>query len=378
MNADTDPQYFDGDARTTLSVGAQLRAAREMRGLTIGDVAYSLKLNPRQVEALEHERFDLLPGRAFARGFLKNYARFLDLDPQPLLDAAEHADGVGAMELAPISNARGTMPSPDARLRPSVFPAALLAVALLLVVGAGWYFDWFQQPDPAPQLGAGSAPAERPVFEPPAMTPPMQGVPAAVEVLPAAPADAAALPGSTVGDGMVAAPQLGALAPAVEAADGVGADGPAPAGADGAQVDAAQGAVAADGPQAQGAGGEAATAGAPGTDVEPPTPAADAGAVAEPAAAAVAAAEVTAEAQATDQQSLVFRFSEDAWVEVRDGSGRIIMSRIGQAGTVEKLQGRPPFALVIGNAAKVSLQHDGEPVDLTKHTRVSVARLKLQ
>lgn len=368
MNADTAPQHFDAAVQTPLSVGSQLRAAREMRGLTIGDVAYSLKLNPRQVEALEHERFDLLPGRAFARGFLKNYARFLELDPQPLLDAAEHADGVGAMELAPISNARGTMPSPDTRLRPSVFPAALLALALLMVVGAGWYFDWFQQPEPAIELGSESTAVERPAFNAPAMTPPLQGVPAAVEVLPAKPADNP-LPGGTISDGMVAAPTLGALAPVGAGGEGTGSE----AGA--GQASGSQDAK----PQPDGEGVAV---------VEPAEarPAPEAGTT-EGAAAPAAAAEAApgdgeikpaTESEIPGQQSLVFRFSEDAWVEVRDGSGRIIMSRIGQAGSVEKLQGKPPFALVIGNAAMVSLQHDGEPVDLTKHTRVSVARLKLQ
>ena len=374
MNADTAPQHFDAAVQTPLSVGSQLRAAREMRGLTIGDVAYSLKLNPRQVEALEHERFDLLPGRAFARGFLKNYARFLELDPQPLLDAAEHADGVGAMELAPISNARGTMPSPDARLRPSVFPAALLALALLMVVGAGWYFDWFQQPAPAIEPGSESASLERPAFRAPAMTPPLQGVPAAVEVLPAKPADNP-LPGGTIGDGMVAAPSLGALAPAGAGGEGVGGE----AGTVGAAAAEPVSGEPAAKPQPD---GEGAAEVKPGEARPAPEASAAEGSgapvVAAEAAPADGAIKPATESEIPGQQSLVFRFSEDAWVEVRDGSGRIIMSRIGQAGSVEKLQGKPPFALVIGNAAMVSLQHEGEPVDLTKHTRVSVARLKLQ
>ncbi|MCB1907389.1 MAG: helix-turn-helix domain-containing protein [Rhodocyclaceae bacterium] len=371
MNADTAPQYFDSDVRPTLSVGAQLRSAREMRGLTIGDVAYSLKLNPRQVEALETERFDLLPGRAFARGFLKNYARFLELDPQPLLDAAEHADGVGAMELAPISNARGTMPSPDARLRPSVFPAALLAVALLMVVAAGWYFDWFQQPEAPSERGVDSLPQERPAFQAPAMTPPLQGVPAAVEVLPARPADGTP-PGGTVDDGGVAAAQPGAVLPAAVEAVGTAAAGAMADGGDEARPAAATEAVAAPAGEAPSAAG-AAVAMTGAVAGEPTATAADgAGDTAQEAA------RQAGEPAAAGQQSLVFRFSEDAWVEVRDGSGRIIMSRIGQAGTVEKLEGKPPFALVIGNASKVTLQHDGQPVDLTRHTRVSVARLKLQ
>ena len=62
------------------SIGRELRRAREARGDSIQDVADAIKLNPRQVIALEQERFEELPGRAFARGFLRNYARHLGLD----------------------------------------------------------------------------------------------------------------------------------------------------------------------------------------------------------------------------------------------------------------------------------------------------------
>ena len=44
------------------SVGARLRAAREAKGMTLGDVAQALKRGVRQVEALEAGRWDALPG----------------------------------------------------------------------------------------------------------------------------------------------------------------------------------------------------------------------------------------------------------------------------------------------------------------------------
>src|SRR5918999_3432006 len=67
-------------------VGAALKQEREAADLAIADVAQRLKLLPRQIESLEHERFDRLPGPAIARGMVRNYARLLRLDPEPLLE----------------------------------------------------------------------------------------------------------------------------------------------------------------------------------------------------------------------------------------------------------------------------------------------------
>src|SRR5436190_15313444 len=82
--------------------GARLRAAREAAGLSLDQVAQQLKLAPRQVKALEDENFGELPGRTFSRGFVRNYARLLNLDPEDLLshlpDVA-HAPALGSPAL---------------------------------------------------------------------------------------------------------------------------------------------------------------------------------------------------------------------------------------------------------------------------------------
>src|SRR5437867_2186654 len=70
-----------------LSAGAQLHLAREDAGLTLGAVAQQLKLAPRQVEAIENDYYALLPGRTFVRGFVRNYARLLQLDADAIVAA---------------------------------------------------------------------------------------------------------------------------------------------------------------------------------------------------------------------------------------------------------------------------------------------------
>ena len=190
---------MDADPSPVVGVGAMLTATREEHGLSIADVAQALKLTQRQVEALETERFDLLPGVAFARGFLRNYARFLGLDPDPLLAALAQTDGVGSPELAPVCNAEGTMPTGDGGLRPSALPIAVLAILLLGVVVAGWYFDWFAQPR---DHGESAQVLETPVA-PAALTP----VPPAADLTPVViPDDAPA------GSAAVAAPPADGVA----------------------------------------------------------------------------------------------------------------------------------------------------------------------
>ena len=73
----------------TASAGRVLSAARERQGLSVSDVARQLKLAVRQVEALEADDFKSLPRITFVRGFIRNYAKLVQIDAEPLLKAAK-------------------------------------------------------------------------------------------------------------------------------------------------------------------------------------------------------------------------------------------------------------------------------------------------
>lgn len=66
-------------------LGHILREARETKGLTLAEVENDIRINSRFLEALENGEYARLPTPVHVRGFLRNYARFLGLDPQPLL-----------------------------------------------------------------------------------------------------------------------------------------------------------------------------------------------------------------------------------------------------------------------------------------------------
>lgn len=89
-------------------VGEQLRLAREARGLEMADIAQTLKLGPRQVEALEAGDWKGLPGNTFIRGFVRNYARLIQIDPVPLMaqldDVLEKpVNSLGVSEMTPAA-----------------------------------------------------------------------------------------------------------------------------------------------------------------------------------------------------------------------------------------------------------------------------------
>lgn len=67
-------------------IGHILREARENKGLSLEDVRDKTRINERFLAALENGQYDQLPSPVHVRGFMRNYARVLGLDPQPLLD----------------------------------------------------------------------------------------------------------------------------------------------------------------------------------------------------------------------------------------------------------------------------------------------------
>jgi cytoskeleton protein RodZ len=75
---------------------------------------------------------------------------------------------------------------------------------------------------------------------------------------------------------------------------------------------------------------------------------------------------------------LVIRYEGPSWTEIRDSAGRMLISRLVGADSIEPFDGVPPFSIVIGNARAVTLLYRGQPVDLVPYTRLNVARLVLR
>ncbi|WP_153116488.1 helix-turn-helix domain-containing protein [Rhodocyclus tenuis] len=350
-------------------VGSILRTAREARNLAVADVAKSLKLSTRQIEALESGDWSRLPGMTFVRGFARNYARLLQIDASVLLaafDAEKPAAEPVKLALPPSEGA--TLPQagrPERRDLMVVITGVLLVVAALAV-----YFLMPQgvQGEPDKAASAGEEAAVEPT---PADVAPEPVVPASPETIPAAPAaTTATAPVAT----SVATPPAVVTPPAAPALASDArakplADLPAKTAAAAPQANATVANAAVPVP----APATTPVPGAPAKAASSATPASAALAVEKPSAAAAQPA-----AAAGGEASLVFSFAKPAWVEVRDRSGQIVFSQLSPAGSERRVDGRPPFTLVVGNATHVVLRYKGKPVEMSTRSKDDVARLTLE
>ena len=73
-----------------------------------------------------------------------------------------------------------------------------------------------------------------------------------------------------------------------------------------------------------------------------------------------------------------FEFAEDAWLEVKDGTGQILYRHMNLKGSTLVLAGEAPLELVIGNAAQVRMIYNGRPLELTPYISANVARFSLE
>lgn len=102
-----------------------------------------------------------------------------------------------------------------------------------------------------------------------------------------------------------------------------------------------------------------------------------------PAVSPAAAPEPTPEPASTQVHTpapnvLKFNFDQPSWVEVRDRNGQIIFSQKNAAGSQREVEGQPPFSVVVGNAAHVTLHYKGVAVDLSKRSKEDVARVTVE
>lgn len=151
--------------------GGWLRREREARDVTLAEIADVTKISKTYLQALEEERFDVLPAPVFAKGFLREYAKYVGLDPDDVvnsyLTALQDKEPEGAEDdLAQTSQRSFEWTS-----------GLLLALGLVLLLGVigfvGFWAERSQEGDeadpvpPTPPAAAESSGSAVPVFEPP-------------------------------------------------------------------------------------------------------------------------------------------------------------------------------------------------------------------
>jgi cytoskeleton protein RodZ len=167
-----------------MGVGKQLRQAREARGLTVGDVAGLTKISSRQIDAIETERYERLPGGIFGRGYVRALAEVVKLDPNAIVRAYQdetEPDHPGVVDQT--VPARGgdadegrrapTPPpwriersEPRMRLEPidrGPWPGTRLLAAVLIGIGVILLIIWLGRDRPSAPMSRTPAPSRPPV-----------------------------------------------------------------------------------------------------------------------------------------------------------------------------------------------------------------------
>lgn len=312
-----------------ISVGAMLRETRERLGLSVDDVVNRIKFAPRQIAALEADDFAQLPEMAFVRGFVRSYARLLQLDSAPLLAALPHAPA----ESVPVAESALTeVPFPNAysaRKPNIIWLAAALVVALALALFTFLYDSGSNAPNPAAEPHVNVETLELPSME----------VLPESSVLPVSPSDEIAVPAQVP----VAPAGLPKVREPAEAKTSMELS-----------VSKVRNPLE---PKAS------VELSAPSLRVDHSAP-------------KTVHKEQSVLPQAVG--AIHMTFDDDSWVEVTDKDGKILMSQINPRGSELSLDGKPPFSLVIGRSVAVHLYYKGKQIDLAPHTKVSTARLTLE
>jgi cytoskeleton protein RodZ len=335
MSAHLPPGLEDHDTTDrTDSPGRRLRVARQARGLELDRIATELHLRPAMIESLEQDDYDALPGEVFVVGYIRKYARVVELDPEPLLAAYRQA--------VPVTTRawllRRTSPRSARQVGSGHLVVRLVSIGVLILLAA-LAFIWWQGRESGEEHDTGIVDTEQ------------QSVPAEV---PDADADAAGqTPTDADADTAADAPQPEAAGTRVqELAEPAGRPQP----------------VSSDEQQPTPTAAEDAPAPEPTTSAIP----ADAEDTAASTDDATPAADVDAEAG-----EIVMTFDGPCWVDVRDSERKYKLFGEMKKGDRHVLEGTPPYSVILGNAAAVTITIDGAAFDLNTISRGNVARFSL-
>lgn len=131
----------DFESEATVSavggIGAQFRAAREERGLTLAQVAAETRIPQRHLQTIEEGNFAALPARTYAVGFSRTYAKLLELDQEMVADMVRAE--LDAQEPQQSSRPASFEPGDPARV-PSSGLVWVVGAAVLLLLAGGYFF----------------------------------------------------------------------------------------------------------------------------------------------------------------------------------------------------------------------------------------------
>jgi cytoskeleton protein RodZ len=338
---DPNPEVHEPTPGTWL--GGRLVTAREAKGLTLAVVANKLRLSAVTLQAIESNRYEDLPEPIFVRGYLRAYARLLEMDGKVLVAEYNRLVDTHGSVLTPTTRDRRQATARDPYIRGTT---ALIVVVMVVLLGSWWYSR--QKHDVPAQTRTASSVAEQAA--------------APVSALPPSETDS---PKPGPGPVVALPPDIPPQSLASEAAgERVAAVEPEPP-----------------------MGGETAAAAEPALPLVSESPVtANADAVVqrrdvetnvEPAAQDLPIAPLASEHEQlvgasrapTGEDVLVIKANDESWAEVVDANGYQLLYYLLRPGMVRRLQGQAPFRVFLGNAPAVDLSLNQKRFDHTPFRR---------
>ena len=312
--------------------GELLLQAREQQQISLQAVSERIKVSVAQLQALEEDAIERLPGLAFARGYLRTYARFLGIDDDQLIERFNQLHGSSTQnQVATINRVKKNPHAKDPMVRGSVL--------LLLVIVVGSTFWWWQS-----QTG-NTARVSAPSLDKARSTEPAQAQPLPASNGPVDPAPVSS-----------AAEEHGAAESTVEPG-----------------VDQNEHAIAEDEPRYLSEEEIARLA----KELEQ-ADTHNEGAQTE--TAAPASTQTTSTESDVGEALLLVRFSADCWVSLKNRDGKVVFANLMKAGdSLERSLTGLPVELLIGQTSAVaSAQFRGQALSIAEASRKGVARLRLE
>ncbi len=339
------------------TAGSQLKAAREAVDMTLEQAAEQLHLLKETVIALEEEDASKLPSRVFTLGYLRNYARILDLPESHILGLfnkeIEEVEDIRSLQQprAPIIRTRRHQQANGGRLFVKLITGLILIAIIALPVL--WWRGAIQLPDlsglPFLPTTEKHKSAETSGDDD-------------SETFTLSIGDKSASQNETEQDVTVAADEAASkesdedlLELSLETAGDEAED------SKDINTDAEE---TSSGTSAEVSG-------------ETSTTSQTTGKTAVSDDAVVVASDAAGETQADGEHKVTLDFSENCWVNVNDAEGKIVLFGDIPAGSSKTLEGSAPFTFVLGNATKVKVSIDGRPYDIEPHIKGGVARFSL-
>lgn len=337
------PERDSGDY---VGVGASLRQSRVESGRDLSEASEALRIRRPHLQAIEEGRFDELPGQAYALGFVRAYAEYLELDSDWVIDRfREEVDPGDANQ-----DLHFPEPPPVRDWRPRIGVAGA-ALALAAVAYGGWYYvqnrgeprDGSVSEAPPDLLGE-TAPA------PPAETGPQAGATDPDGSDPAATVDALAVPGPPLPESTTpeTSPETGLL----ETAPGEAIPPERPPVTSLAELAEADTERPVDEPPVV---PEDVAAEVPDAGVDE----ADETEAAEASDEAGTAEEGTVYGAANAGGRVVLRAVRESWISVRGPNGERVFTRLLRPGDSYRVPARADLSMIVGNAGGLAVEVDG-------------------